>query len=212
MRTGPRTPLDSLSRPRQISNLQHGVAPETLCHPTLATECASNIVRRRSDTVKPSALKTMRNSGMHSLRCFRYFLNLSMYRGRENAPDAPPSWKRPKVCVAYSSHASFKAHSPQSDSLHLNMSIWLVWLASSSHKSRSTSRLRGLNFDGWLRKTVILASMKRNISMNCATILISPLSIAPYMGSSASSAVSRHPHTLVVLNLRLLLMSAMPHP
>ena len=44
----------------------------------------------------------------------------------ECAPDRPPQWKRPKMCVDYSSHASIEAHSLQVDSLHLIMSLWLL--------------------------------------------------------------------------------------
>ena len=43
-----------------------------------------------------------------------------------NAPDGPPPSELAEVCVADSSHALFKAQSSQSDTLHLNMSIWLA--------------------------------------------------------------------------------------
>ena len=55
---------------------------------------------------------------------------------QESAPGSPPPWKRPKVCINYQFHASFKAHSLQLDSLHLIMPIWLARFVSSSHKSR----------------------------------------------------------------------------
>jgi hypothetical protein len=137
-------------RPCLTNNLRRVIAPEkaveTLCHPMTAAECASNIVRRRSNARKRfehpcSVLETTLNYVRHSLRCFRSPSKISMYRGQENMPDGPPPWTRPKVCVVYSSHASFKAHSPQSDSLHLNMSIWLVCSAFSSHKSRPLVRV-----------------------------------------------------------------------
>jgi len=74
-------------------------------------------------------------------------------------------------CVAYSPNSSFKAHSPQLDSLHLNMSIWLVCSVTSCHKSRPLVRVEYIWVDV-LRKTATLTSMKRNISTDCVTIFI----------------------------------------
>ena len=64
-------------------------------HPITAAECASNIVRRRSNAIKRiehlcSILETMLNYVRHSLRCFRSPSKLSMYRGQENTPDGLP--------------------------------------------------------------------------------------------------------------------------
>jgi len=86
---------------------------------------------------------------------------------RENTPGP---WKCPKVCYLFT-HTSFKAHSLQLDSLHLNMSIWLVCSMTSSHKSRPLVRVDYILMD-ILRKTATHTSMKRNISMDCAAIFI----------------------------------------
>lgn len=73
--------------------------------------------------------------------------------------------------ISCSPYASFKAYSPQLDTLHLSMSIWLVYSTSSSHTSRPLAWLDGLSMDV-LRKTVILTLMKKNILTVCPTIPI----------------------------------------
>lgn len=115
-----------------------------------ATECASNIMRRRSIAIKriehswpgrtrvdselsdafPEVLRTplkeIRPTGMHRDHA-RWYTSIETFQS----------------CVAYSPHASFKAHSPLSDSLHINVSIWLVCSARSTHKSKPLVRMHG---------------------------------------------------------------------
>jgi hypothetical protein len=104
-----------------------------------------------------------------------------MYRGLPECARRTHQMAHPhgnaQRCVSCLPYASFKAQSPQSDILHLSMSIWLVCSGSSSHKSRPLVQLDGLLMD-ILRKTVILTSMKRNILTDCATISIWQLAIA----------------------------------
>ena len=121
-RQDPRHPI-AIFRPRVIAPEK---AVETLCHPITVVECASNIMRKRSDARKGSSehpgsvLETISNYVRHSLRCSDPLKDLSVQRPSEHAR-WPTSIDTPKGCVTYSSHASFKAHSPQSDTLHLNM-------------------------------------------------------------------------------------------
>jgi len=113
----------------------------------------------------------MLNSLMHSLRFLGPPLNISGLLECAKRTCQMALHGNAQRHVAYSSNTSFKAHSPPLDSLHLNMSIWLVCSVTSSHKSSPLVRADNILMDV-LRKTATLTPIKRDISTICVTIFI----------------------------------------